>query len=160
MNRTSLNLDVIQIDKPCPVAWESMKGDARTRFCAHCNRHVHDLSAMIRADAVDLICRNAGEMCVRFARGDDGVVRTLDYAPAARGSGLRKWLCLSALLGLGAGVGNYFWQKPAPPPVPVAPAPMLGGAMAWPITPPTSAPAQDGAPKAKIAKTVAPPSRS
>ena len=130
MDRTTFNLNVIEVVEPCPAPWDEMNGDAQARFCAHCQRHVHDLSAMTRADAVDLICRNAGNLCVRFARAEDGAIKTLDYAPASRGWNLKRWLCLSALLGIAVGAGNYLWGRAKPQP------PMIAGAMMVPIAPP------------------------
>ena len=143
MNRLKFNLNVIEVKSPCPVPWETMKdgdGASATRFCEHCNRHVHDLTSMTRADAVDLICKNAGELCVRFTRDEDGVVKTLDYAPAKRGSGLRKWLCLSAILGIAGGVANYMWHRTGVVPAVIAPAPqpMIVGALPAIPCPPTA----------------------
>jgi len=86
-------LPVIEIQAPCQVDWDTMQGGERgRRFCAHCQRHVHDLSAMRRDEVADLMCRKAGELCVRFERTPDGQVRTLDYAPPVRGIRLREWL--------------------------------------------------------------------
>ena len=81
MSHTRAALPVIEIDSPCPADWDAMTGDARERFCAHCNRHVHDLSVMSSGEVADLICRNAGDLCVRFDRAADGQIKTLDYAP-------------------------------------------------------------------------------
>src|SRR4051812_2479738 len=72
-------LEVLQIKTPCEADWDTMTGNAQSRFCAHCNKHVHDLSAMPRAQAERLVCENAGNLCVRFARDEAGQVLTLDY---------------------------------------------------------------------------------
>ena len=37
-------LDAITIPVPCPVAWDTMHGDDRTRFCDQCQQSVHDVS--------------------------------------------------------------------------------------------------------------------
>jgi hypothetical protein len=39
-------LDVIQVNKPCPADWNQMAGDDSRRFCTHCQKFVHNLSAM------------------------------------------------------------------------------------------------------------------
>jgi hypothetical protein len=75
-------LDVIQVNKPCPADWNQMDGDDTRRFCAHCQKFVHNLSAMPTDQAERLVCENAGNLCVRFAREESsGRVVTLDYAP-------------------------------------------------------------------------------
>jgi hypothetical protein len=59
-----------------------MTGDDRQRFCAHCRKFVHNLTAMPRDEAERLVCRSAGELCVRFARDPQTEqVITLDYQP-------------------------------------------------------------------------------
>src|SRR5205814_7912138 len=117
MDPTRTPLDVIRIANPCPVSWDSMNGDARTRFCAHCQRDVHDLTTMTQAEANDLICASAGELCVRFARTPEGKVMTLEYAPRPRGHGrARKWLSAAALTAFLAGCGQLLWHRRQPPP--------------------------------------------
>jgi hypothetical protein len=75
-------LDVIQVSEPCPADWNQMTGDDTRRFCAHCQKFVHNLSAMPSDQAERLVCENAGNLCVRFAREQaTGRVVTLDYAP-------------------------------------------------------------------------------
>jgi hypothetical protein len=133
-------LPVIEVTEPCSADWNAMAGDDRTRFCAHCERHVHDLSAMRSDEVADLFCRSAGSLCVRFERAMDGQVKTLDYA---RPRGWRhgyKWLVLGVLAALGAGGARTAWQRQATPPPPNM---IMGGCPAPPmIAPaPTLAPA-------------------
>jgi hypothetical protein len=72
-------LNLVQIGKPCEKDWDSMTGDGQSRFCSHCQKHVHNLS-MISTDAAErLVCQGAGEICVRFARAPGGEMITLDY---------------------------------------------------------------------------------
>jgi hypothetical protein len=52
-----------------------MTGDDRVRFCPECNRYVHSLSAMSRAEA-EAFLRTDGRVCMRFDRGADGRVLT------------------------------------------------------------------------------------
>lgn len=49
-------LDSIHVAEPCPVPWAGMAGDDTSRFCTQCNKHVHDLSAMVR-DEAEVFCR-------------------------------------------------------------------------------------------------------
>lgn len=137
MNRTKLTLDVIEVPRPCPVPWETMTGsDAQRRFCSHCNRHVHDLSAMSRAEAEDLICKSAGELCVRFMRTPDGKVKTLDYERVGKGWGATRWAAVGTVLAIAAGVGNFFYSRwrQQPPPAPQQQIQYTAGAIA-PIEP-------------------------
>jgi len=92
-------LDLVEVQSPCPRDWNQMSGSAQTRFCEHCQKHVHDLSAMTLSEAEALICRQAGELCVRFTRFADGRIKTLDYcAPIARqGLGWRLWAVVAAV---------------------------------------------------------------
>ncbi|HEY8079184.1 MAG TPA: hypothetical protein VIF62_33865 [Labilithrix sp.] len=52
-----------RIRQPCPVKWEDLVGDAKTRFCAVCNKNVHDLGGMTREEAIELAA--SGRACVR-----------------------------------------------------------------------------------------------
>jgi hypothetical protein len=72
-------LDLIEVQTPCPKYWNGMSGSDQKRYCDHCDRHVHDLSAMTQSEAEELICREAGHLCVRFTRLPNGKIRTLDY---------------------------------------------------------------------------------
>ena len=38
-------LDRIRVASPCSADWDEMTGNDEVRFCRHCSRHVHDLSA-------------------------------------------------------------------------------------------------------------------
>jgi len=132
-------LPVIEVTDPCPADWNAMAGDDRTRFCAHCQRHVHDLSAMRTDEVADLFCRSAGALCVRFERAADGQIKTLDYAPRRGWRHGSKWLVLGVLAALGAGGARAAWQRQSTPP----PNMIMGGCPAPPmIAPaPTLAPA-------------------
>jgi hypothetical protein len=120
MTRSNTPLSVIvDVDQPCPMSWEAMKpsGDDARRFCAHCQRHVHDLSTMRRDEVTDLICKNAGNLCVRYERLPDGGVKTLEYQSRTGQEGrTRRWLLIGAIVSLMGGVANAMWHKKQPPP--------------------------------------------
>ena len=110
--RAATPLPVIEVASPCTVDWETMTGGARSRFCAHCERYVHDLSAMGSEEVIDLVCDSAGRLCVRFERTADGTVKTLDYAPPRRGWRNRyRWLVVGLLAAMGAGGAREAWQR-------------------------------------------------
>ncbi len=67
-------LDDLRIVAPCGQDWARMPGDARRRHCAHCDKHVHDLSARTRSQAQALLARG-GDLCVRVRHDVDGHLR-------------------------------------------------------------------------------------
>ena len=103
MHRPATPLPVLEIANPCPIDFHAMPADGRARFCAHCERHVHDLSAMRSDEVVDLVCRNADGLCVRFERTADGQIKTLDYQPPPPRRWSMRWLAVGFLTLIGAG---------------------------------------------------------
>jgi hypothetical protein len=57
-----------------------MVGNARVRFCAHCQLHVHNLSEMTPREALDLVLQSGGRLCLRIKRDPRGVPRTRPLA--------------------------------------------------------------------------------
>jgi hypothetical protein len=114
-------LQTLQVQNPCPTDWDAMTGDGRRRFCAHCQKHVHDLSAMSADEAERLICSAAAALCVRFARDPktDQVV-TLDYRPVPPASRRRAMVVFAAILTAcgvsGAWATIRILHNPPPPP--------------------------------------------
>jgi hypothetical protein len=53
-----------------------MVGDDRARFCAHCRKHVHNLSEFTPREALDLVLRSGGRLCLSIERDPRGVPRT------------------------------------------------------------------------------------
>ncbi len=78
MNRQVSLTDRLRVESPCPVAWESMRGGDRERFCAKCGLHVHNLSAMTRAQADALLGMGRERLCVNYLTRADGRPLTLD----------------------------------------------------------------------------------
>lgn len=66
----------LQISAPCSTEWGSMSGDERGRFCAHCQKHVHNLSEVTPREALDLVLRSGGRLCMRIERDAWGLPRT------------------------------------------------------------------------------------
>ncbi|MEP6823088.1 MAG: hypothetical protein ABI946_12150 [Chthoniobacterales bacterium] len=66
-----------EIKEPCPMRWEEMRGDARSRFCEHCQLHVHNLSALPQRGVAGVLRRSRTErMCVTYTRRADGSMWT------------------------------------------------------------------------------------
>ncbi|HJQ33935.1 MAG TPA: ankyrin repeat domain-containing protein [Pyrinomonadaceae bacterium] len=70
----------LQISKPCSAEWNSMAGNKRVRFCAHCSLHVHNLSEITPAQASELVRRSGGRLCLRIERDPGGFPRTRTLA--------------------------------------------------------------------------------
>jgi hypothetical protein len=166
--RTSVpegTLEGIEIAKPCGVAWESMAGDERTRFCGACRLHVYNVAGMTRDEAEALVRRADGRVCVRLLRRADGTVITRD-CPVALAAARRRlaraigraaavFVLAAGSLGLGGCrsrvhvlegsrarawpvIGRLLeWIDPTPPPVPVSiPVTATMGDMVMPAPPP------------------------
>jgi hypothetical protein len=108
-------LDRIQVASPCSENWNLMKGDDQVRFCAHCSKHVYNLSAMTLGDAEVLLRESGGSVCTRFYRRADGTILTQDcpVGMRAKTDRLRRRvsLAMSGVLGL----VPAFAQSPNPP---------------------------------------------
>ena len=136
MEGSRKSLDIIQVQSPCSESWDQMSGSEQTRFCAGCQRHVHNLSQMTRDEAERLICDAAGRLCVRFERMADGNVRTLDYQPTAkRARTWRFWSLLGLCGGAAAFVVRFVMQTQ---PVPATTGQMVLGDVMTPLSPATS----------------------
>ena len=73
----------LRIKSPCPLKWSALEGDDRVRFCNECGKHVFNLSAMTRAEALDTVAL-VRAVCVAFVPKEDGSVRTLNDGSLAR----------------------------------------------------------------------------
>ncbi|HEX8196303.1 MAG TPA: ankyrin repeat domain-containing protein [Pyrinomonadaceae bacterium] len=59
-------LDRVSVEKPCTMDWNKMFGNDEVRFCEHCVKRVHNLSAMTRKDAERLVKKSNGNLCIRY----------------------------------------------------------------------------------------------
>src|SRR5205823_8797543 len=136
-------LDVIEIRNPCPASWEQMAGDTKRRFCTHCNKFVHNLTEMPSDEAERLVCSNAGDLCVRFARDPEtNRILTLDYRPRPTSSRRRALATITSIVAAICFSGTWAICKVLrkPPPTPPAMS-YIGGTPAIQPIPPTPAPA-------------------
>ncbi len=78
-------LNNIRVAAPCDVGFENMQGNDRVRFCEQCKMNVYNIGSMSADEAVRLVQRTEGRLCVRLYRRKDGTVIT-DNCPV----GLRK----------------------------------------------------------------------
>lgn len=140
MQTRRIPLDQIDVTDPCPVPWSDMadvNGDRRVRFCPHCRKNVHHLSAMPRGEAERLVCEAAGSLCVRFSRDDAGQVMTLDYQrPAGPRRWWRKWVGPGTVAGAVLAALGAVWGGRAV----WSPPPTIQGMVSCPTTRPTATP--------------------
>jgi Carboxypeptidase regulatory-like domain/Ankyrin repeats (3 copies)/Ankyrin repeat len=61
-----VRVNAIEVKSPCSEKWSEMQGNSQVRFCSHCAHSVNDLSAMARKDAIRLIRRSEGRLCIRY----------------------------------------------------------------------------------------------
>jgi hypothetical protein len=119
-------LDSITIPVACPVPWDAMRGDHRTRFCDQCSQNVHDVSELTRTEALQLVTGGEKVPCLRLYRRQDGRVMTADCL--TRRERVWKWLrrrlsWAAALFALVFFMGcnsrpDCIMGKPAPPDIP------------------------------------------
>jgi hypothetical protein len=65
-------LDKIEVKSPCSESWDEMFGNNEVRFCSHCAKNVHDISAMTRQKAEKLVKESNGNLCVRYVKTPNG----------------------------------------------------------------------------------------
>ena len=68
-------LEQFRIASPCNENWDAMIGNDRVRFCSHCNLSVHNASNLTRKDALRLIARSKGRLCIRYVTLRDGSIK-------------------------------------------------------------------------------------
>ena len=66
----------LQIGTPCPKRWDDMSGDAKRRFCQHCQLHVHNLSAMKPGERSQFVTESDGRACISYEIRPDGTMVT------------------------------------------------------------------------------------
>jgi ankyrin repeat protein len=76
MSESVRSFDRITIPAPCDANWDSMIGNEQVRFCEHCNLHVTNLSSLTRQEAMRLVARSEGRLCVRYIQRPGGGILT------------------------------------------------------------------------------------
>lgn len=92
-----------------------MTGEDRVRFCGECKKNVYNLSALRSAEALELIDKTEGGLCVRFYKRTDGTVLTADcpvgLRAAARRTAILVTSVFAAILTIGVAVFNILISK-------------------------------------------------
>ncbi len=60
------------VGEPCHEDWNQMTGNDQVRFCSHCAQSVNNISEMTRREAMRLIRKSDGRVCVRYESGSIG----------------------------------------------------------------------------------------
>lgn len=61
----------LKVLSPCSADWEKMVGNDQVRFCEHCSKSVNNISEMTREQALELVLRSNGRLCVRYYKTSD-----------------------------------------------------------------------------------------
>lgn len=56
----------LRVAEPCSENWNEMFGNDRVRYCCHCAKSVNDISAMSPKEALRLVKRSRGNICIRY----------------------------------------------------------------------------------------------
>lgn len=59
-------IEAVEVKSPCSESWDEMTGNEKVRFCSHCSKSVNNISEMTRKDAMRLVRRSEGRLCVRY----------------------------------------------------------------------------------------------
>lgn len=104
MTNTKFDVNRLRVASPCPVGWESMKGDDRKRLCEVCEINVYNISSLTNAEVKNLVGGQNGRLCVRLYRRTDGTVLTKDCPVGLRAVrkriGKTVSVAFAAILGL------------------------------------------------------------
>ena len=83
---------------PCPIAWESMKGSNRVRFCTSCNLKVYNLAEMSPGDVEHLVLKSEGRLCGRLYIRQDRTATVSECPRSPVRKAARKAFVLTAVL--------------------------------------------------------------
>jgi hypothetical protein len=93
-----MRLQDLTIAKPCPASWDAMTGDDRVRRCELCKLNVYNIAALTKPEALGLIERSEGRVCLRLYKRADGTVLTADCPVGVQAAWRRVLLGASSVL--------------------------------------------------------------
>lgn len=70
-----------RIDSPCPLKWNALP-ESGNDFCRHCERNVHNLTAMTEAERKEFMAACEGSVCVAYAAKPGRRERKIAWAVA------------------------------------------------------------------------------
>ena len=111
--------DRLTIADPCTENWEVMAPSAsgRSRRCGSCEREVHDVSSMKRAEVESLFAHSKAPLCGRYRLRADGAIVVADgYVLPAIDPNRRLPLLAAVAFGLAACTTSATPSPPEPTP--------------------------------------------
>ena len=90
-----------KIGQPCSADWDKMRGNDQRRFCEHCHKYVHNVSAMSQTERETFADPAKLQECVFYCQRSDGKIADLSFLTK-----LRRWFpffrlaCWSTLVAL------------------------------------------------------------
>lgn len=70
-------IDSIEVPAPCPKSWDAMIGENKARFCASCEKDVHNISEMTHGEVKKLLFQSKESVCIRLEKDANGKIKTL-----------------------------------------------------------------------------------
>ncbi len=61
-----------EFDYQCDKEWDEMEGGDKRRFCDSCDKHVHHISSMTKAQALKFLAARNWDVCVDFFTDAEG----------------------------------------------------------------------------------------
>jgi hypothetical protein len=92
-----MTIEDSHIPQPCTKAWDELRGDGRARACDACAKNVHDLSALTRVEADELLAAKP-DACVRYVQRGDGTLVLADGLVRGRGAKARSLVLAAAIV--------------------------------------------------------------
>ena len=108
-------LDNVLLSYPCPIDWDSMKGDEYKRFCNQCSLNVYNISSMSQEEAEEFLRENESA-CIKFFVRADGTIKTKSCGSFLQSAKdkyalLRKAVSVACSLLLSVASGNFAFGK-------------------------------------------------
>ncbi|MFN3201344.1 MAG: hypothetical protein ACE366_23285 [Bradymonadia bacterium] len=106
--QTPSHLEDLPIVGPCHLPREGLDETPKTVHCGHCDKPVHNLSRMTRAEAGELLNGEGPSPCVSYeADPETGLIVYADEDPQKPGPSRLRWVIMAAAVGaVGAGVAH------------------------------------------------------
>jgi len=88
----------VRIAQPCPVSWDEMKGDDRSRYCRQCGHNVYNFTGMSQVEVAEHLKQSEGRVCGRFYRRADGTLMTRNCPSGEKEANARRWPVMALAL--------------------------------------------------------------
>ncbi len=116
-------VETLSVKTPCTEEWDRMAGTDQVRFCSHCSKNVNDLSSMTRAEAMRLVRRSKGRLCVRYMKHPttgapihaEQLIQISRRAPRMAAGVMAASMSLSAIAYAQGGVGSTKIERSTQP---------------------------------------------